>query len=119
MDSYAGGVIREVYQIMRCRGFSNPLSLVYDIVNSKLVLPEEQEETCLSLQGKKNRLTVSDFYMLADHFGLTRKQAENPLSRLYDLKSNIKTEIGNSYLRSDLKENFLKIFDERLARLFT
>jgi len=107
------------FSLLHSKEIGFQLSPAYDIVNSRLVLPEEQEEICLSLQGKKNRITVNDFYMLAEHFGLTRKQAENPLSRLYDLKSNIKTAIWDSFLRSDLKEDFLKIFNERLAGLFT
>jgi len=33
------------------------LSPAYDIVNSRLVLPDEREEMCLSLRGKKNRIS--------------------------------------------------------------
>jgi serine/threonine-protein kinase HipA len=94
------------------------LSPAYDIVNSRLALPEEKEEVCLSLQGKKNRLSARDFFELAEHFGLTRKQADNSLDRLRDLKSNIEARIGASLLRLDLREGFLEIFRERMARLF-
>jgi serine/threonine-protein kinase HipA len=107
------------FSLLHSKEIGYQLSPAYDIVNSRLVLPEEREEICLSLQGKKNRLAARDFYMLAEHFGLTKKQAENPLRRLYDLKSNIETVIDNSFLRSDLRQGFLKIFNERLARLFT
>jgi len=95
------------------------LSPAYDIVNSRLVLPEEQEEVCLSLQGKKNRLSGGDFFWLAEHFGLTRKQADNSLGRLHDLKSTIEAMIVDSFLSTDLKEGFLKIFRERMDRLFS
>lgn len=94
------------------------LSPAYDIVNSRLALPEEKEEVCLSVQGKKNRLAATDFFGLAEHFGLTRKQADNSLDRLRDLKSTIEAMIGESLLSSDLSEGFLGIFRARMARLF-
>ncbi len=107
------------FSLLRSEEIGYQLSPAYDIVNSRLVLPEEQEEVCLSLQGKKNRLSSGDFLGLADHFGLTRKHAENSLGRLHDLNSTIETMIGGSFLRTDLREGFLEIFRERMARLFT
>lgn len=107
------------FSLLRSEEIGYQLSPAYDIVNSRLVLPEEQEEVCLSLQGKKNRLSGGDFFMLAEHFGLTRRQAENSLDRLHDLKSTIETMIGESFLGTDPREGFLNIYHERMARIFT
>ena len=107
------------FSLLHSEEIGYQLSPAYDIVNSRLVLPEEQEEVCLSLQGKKNRLSGGDFFGLAEHFGLTRKQAENSLGRLHDLKSTIEAMIGESFLSTDLREGFVEIFRERMARLFT
>ncbi len=107
------------FSLLRSEEIGYQLSPAYDIVNSRLVLPEEQEEVCLGLQGKKKRLSGGDFFGLAEHFGLTRKQAENSLGRLHDLKSTIEAMIGESFLRTDLREGFLEIFRERMVRLFT
>ena len=107
------------FSLLRSEEIGYQLSPAYDIANSRLALPEEQEEVCLSLQGKKNHLSARDFFGLAEHFGLTRKQADNSLGRLHDLKSTIEAMIGGSLLRSDLREGFLGIFRERMARLFT
>jgi len=106
------------FSLLRSEEIGYQLSPAYDIVNSRLVLPEEQEEVCLSLQGKKNRLSGRDFFRLAEHFGLTRKQADNALDRLHDLKSTIEAMIRGSLLRSDLREGFLGIFRDRMTRLF-
>lgn len=106
------------FSLLRSEEIGYQLSPAYDIVNSRLVLPEEQEEVCLSLQGKKNRLSGRDFFRLAEHFGLTRKQADNSLVRLHDLKSTIEAMIRGSLLRSDLREGFLGIFRDRMTRLF-
>jgi serine/threonine-protein kinase HipA len=107
------------FSLLRIEEIGYQLSPAYDIVNSRLVLPEEQEEVCLSLQGKKNRLSAIDFFRLADHFGLTKKQADNSFSRLLDLKTTIEAMIGESLLRSDLRKGFLEIFRQRMAGLFT
>jgi serine/threonine-protein kinase HipA len=106
------------FSLLRSEEIGYQLSPAYDIVNSRLVLPEEQEEVCLSLQGKKNRLSGRDFFRLAEHFGLTRKQADNSLVRLHDLKSTIEAMIRGSLLRSDLREDFFEIFRDRMTRLF-
>ena len=106
------------FSLLRSEEIGYQLSPAYDIVNSRLVLPEEQEEVCLSLQGKKNRLSARDFFRLAEHFGLTRKQADNALDRLHDLKSTIEAMIRGSLLRSDLREDFFGIFRDRMTRLF-
>ncbi|MBW2071426.1 MAG: HipA domain-containing protein [Deltaproteobacteria bacterium] len=107
------------FSLLRSEEIGYQLSPAYDIINSRLLLPEEREEVCLSLQGKKNRLSGRDFFGLAEHFGLTRKQAENSLDHLHDLKSTIETMIKGSFLKTNLRRGFLEIFRERMARLFT
>lgn len=94
------------------------LSSVYDLVNSRLVLPKEREEMCLSLQGKKNRFSRKDFIKLAEHFGLTNKQASNSLSRLHDIKPAIENMIEESFLNESLKNRFLEIYRKRMERIF-
>ena len=94
------------------------LSPAYDIVNSRLALPEEKEDMCLSLLGKKNRISKKDFLCLSDHFGLTRKQADNSLARLNGIRGNIESMIGESFLEELLKEKFLDIFRTRMKTIF-
>lgn len=106
------------FSLLRREEIGYQLSPAYDIVNSRLALPEEKEEVCLSLQGKKNRLSAKDFLGLAVHFGLTKKQADNSLDRLRDLKPTIEAMIAESLLKADLRDGFLGIFRERIARLF-
>jgi len=47
------------FSLLRREEVGYELSPAYDIVNSRLVLPDEREEICLSLRGKKNRLSSS------------------------------------------------------------
>lgn len=94
------------------------LSPAYDIVSSRLALPEEREETCLSLQGKKNRLSLRDFIRLSEHFGLTREQTTLVSDRLKILTPKIGEMIKASFLPEPFISGFLEIFTERMERLF-
>jgi serine/threonine-protein kinase HipA len=106
------------FSLLRKKEVDYQLSPAYDIVNSRLVLPGEKEDMCLSLQGKKNRLFGGDFRRLSEHFGLNRKQVANSLTRLNDLKPSIATMISESFLSQHLKDGFLEIFRERVKRIF-
>ncbi len=106
------------FSLLKKKEVDYQLSPAYDIVNSRLVLHGEKEDMCLSLQGKKNRLFGGDFRRLSEHFGLNRKQVDNSLTRLNDLKLSIETMIGESFLSQHLKDGFLEIFRERVKRIF-
>jgi serine/threonine-protein kinase HipA len=106
------------FSLLRQAGVGYQLSPVYDIVNSRLVLPEEKQDMCLSIKGKRNRLLRQDFIGLSGHFGLTTRQASNSFSRLNDLKPTIEAMIGESLLKESLKMRFLQIFRERMVRIF-
>jgi serine/threonine-protein kinase HipA len=106
------------FSLIRKEEVGYQLSPAYDIVSSRLLLPDEREEMCLSLLGKKNRISRDDFTGLSEHFGLTSKQSDNSFSRLNDIQEEIENMIGGSFLEGPLKERFLEIFRMRMERLF-
>lgn len=106
------------YSLLRREKVGYEFSPAYDIMNSRVVLPEEQEEMCLSVRGKKNRLSRKDFIDFAEHIGLTSKQSENSLERLQALGPRIEDMISESFLRTDFKEGFLKTLRGRMDRLY-
>ena len=57
-------------------------SPAYDLLNVHLHLPEDKEETALTLAGKKSRLTKKDFIQLGLKFNLSEKQISNSFKRL-------------------------------------
>lgn len=105
------------FSLLKREGVGYQLSPAYDILSSRLALPEEKEDMCLSVQGKKNRLTAQDFLRLSGHFGLTKKQSENSLRRLAELKLTIQGMIEESLLKESQKQRLLKIFRERMGRI--
>ena len=106
------------FSLLRKEEVGYSLSPAYDIVNSRLVLPEEKEEMCLSLQGKRNNISKKDFQGLSEHLDLNSKQANNALERLSGLRSSIEIMIEESYLEERLRNRFLEIFEERMERIF-
>ncbi|MGC9367849.1 MAG: type II toxin-antitoxin system HipA family toxin [bacterium] len=88
------------------------LSPGYDIVSSKLLIPEE-EDTALTLNGKKNNIRKSDFIKFADYL----KIPDKAINLFIDKKSEIQKMIDYSYLDQYEKERFKETIGERYSRL--
>ena len=89
------------------------LSPAYDIVSSRLVIPNEKEEFALSINGKKNKLKIEDFITFANKLNIPQKITDNMLSKkqlFFDL-------INDSQLSPDYKEKLSEIVSERFSRL--
>lgn len=89
------------------------LAPAYDIVCSKLVIPDE-EDSAITINGKKNNLKRSDFDQLAEYFSVpTRIRYEK-----FEGKFNIMKEIiESSRMDEEKQEQLIKIVEERLNRL--
>ena len=106
------------FSLLRREDVGYQLSPAYDVLNSRLVLSEEKEDMCLSLQGKRNNISQKDFQGLSGHFGLTGKQVNNALERLIMLRSPIEKMIEVSFLEERLRNRFLEIFKKRMETIF-
>lgn len=90
------------------------LSPAYDIVSSKLVIPDE-EDLALSMNGKKNKITRRDFDMLAEHLKINSKICyKNILDKIHMINDLI---IKCEHLNEDEKQRLLDIVKERFSRL--
>lgn len=89
------------------------LTPAYDIVCSKLVIPNE-EDSALSINGKKNNLKREDFDRFADYLKI-------PIRIRYEKfeNSQILTDpiIRSSKIKKEDQEQFIEIIRERLSRL--
>jgi serine/threonine-protein kinase HipA len=93
------------------------LSPAYDLVSSRLVIPEEDEELALSLNGKHNRLRRADFLAFAGHVGIETSYAEGKITDLLSLQDEFLGLIGHSMLTAKLQDRLKDILTERLSRL--
>ncbi|MGB8490953.1 MAG: HipA domain-containing protein [Bacteroidales bacterium] len=95
------------------------LSPCYDLVNSTIVLKEQDEEIALPLKGKKKHLTRN---ILVDYFGierckLTEKSVEKVLETITLSIPKWKTLIDISFLSKDMKVKYMDLLDGRLTTL--
>lgn len=93
------------------------LTPAYDLLPVILVLPEDKEETALSLGGKHSRLNRSDFLQLAQHLNLPPKVGERVMNRLQTLENVFIGIVNESHLSEEEKQAFEALMKSRMRRL--
>jgi serine/threonine-protein kinase HipA len=89
------------------------LTPAYDIVCSKLVIPDE-EDSALSINARKNKLKRDDFDKLADYLNIPMKIRYEKFEKSLTLMGTI---IKNSEIKRETHERFINIIKERLSRM--
>lgn len=92
------------------------LAPCYDLLSSTIYLPHE-EESALSVNGKKNGLTKFDFLALADYLNIDQRASREALERLVKAKDKILEMIASSEFSPERKEKVAGIVRSRYARL--
>ena len=96
-------------QLMKIR-----LSPAYDIVSSRLAIPDEGEESALAINGKKNKLSKEDFEALAQYLQIPVSVRYEKFIKKY---GQIKKIINSSRLFPQEQESFIAIVKERSQRM--
>ncbi|HOF42840.1 MAG TPA: HipA domain-containing protein [Candidatus Moranbacteria bacterium] len=91
------------------------LAPAYDLLNVNLHLPEDTEETALTIGGKKRKLTKSDFINLGMSFRLTEKQILNAFNRFIKEEKTMEQEIKSSFLSPENQMKYIDLLEARLA----
>jgi serine/threonine-protein kinase HipA len=108
---------RKNFSLLTSEDGTVALSPAYDLVSSRLVIPEEDDELALSLNGKRNRLRRADFLTFADHVGITATYAADRIAGLLSLQDEFLQMVGESMLTAGLRDRLKGILTERLSRL--
>ena len=100
------------------RNGKTTLAPAYDFLNSSIAIKNPQEEMALSLKGKKSNFKSSD---LIDYFAKERMELNNKSidSVILEMNKNItkwKDLIEISFLSDDMKNKYLKLFENRINR---
>ena len=95
------------------------LSPCYDLVNSTIVLKEQDEEIALPLEGKKKHLTrnVLVYYFGIERCELTEKSIEKVLETISLAIPKWKTLIDISFLSKEMKGKYCDLLDVRQTTL--
>ena len=112
-----GDAHRKNFSLLTNEDGTIALSPAYDLVSSRLVIPEEHEELALSLNGKHRRLRRADFLTFANHMGIGISYAEGRITDLLSQCDGFLQMIGNSMLTVELRDRLKDILTERLSHL--
>ncbi|MGN0650490.1 MAG: HipA domain-containing protein [Oscillospiraceae bacterium] len=93
------------------------LSPAYDLVPVNVIMPEDNEQTALTINGKKQNIRRKDFRVFAYRCGITQESEENMINRLVSMKPRFIAMCGESLLPEDMKERFAYLIEER-CRVF-
>jgi len=93
------------------------LSPAYDLLASVLLLPEDKEETALTLNGRKQKLRVEDFRAFGAALKLTDRQVANVLSRFEKNLSKACDLILAGFCGAATKKRYHQLVMERWSRL--
>ena len=94
------------------------LSPAYDLLNTKLLIPDDTEEFALTMNGMKSRFKVEDFAVFAESLSVSPKQQETIHEQFYSHRDQWEELIRRSFLSDAQKEGYLEIVGERFNRLF-
>ena len=89
------------------------LTPAYDIVCSKLVLPGD-EDSAITIYGKKNKLLREDFDKLGDYFSVPIKIRYEKFGNKFNIMKRI---IETSSIAKEKQGQFLEIIKERINRI--
>jgi serine/threonine-protein kinase HipA len=93
------------------------LSPAYDLVSTKLAMPEDLEESALTINGKKNRLKRADFDELVAKLGIPVKSCERVYTKFAKKQALMLELIEQSFLSDEMKEAYVKLLNERIDRI--
>ncbi len=92
-------------------------SPAYDLLPTVLLLPEDTEETALTLHGKKKKLGPGDFRAFGAALKLTERQVANSIKRIEKGMDAAMALIGRGFGSADMANRYRKLMSDRWGRL--
>ena len=93
------------------------LSPAYDLVSTKLAMPEDLEESALTINGKKNRLKRADFDELAKKLEISDKSSERVYAKFVKKRAAMIDLIQVSFLSDAMKEEYVALLVNNIEKL--
>ena len=105
------------FSLLEQVGIGMTFSPAYDLVNTKLVNPADDEELALNLNGKKKKIKKQDFVAAMKTQNLDEKQRFNILNKMKKAYPKWIEFIDKSFLNDEFKERYKSIISERISRI--
>jgi len=101
------------YSLIRLAGGDIALSPAYDLLPTALLIPEDKEESALTINGRKKKLEMKDFLSCGASWQLTSKQMENVFDRYSGNLEKAISFIDRGFCSQENKEKFQTLMRER------
>jgi serine/threonine-protein kinase HipA len=105
------------FSLMRSIEGSVALAPAYDLVATKIVIPDDPEEAALTINGKKRNLRRTDFEAMARTLGIAGRVVESSLAKFSDNYKDAMQLINKSFLKEAQRETYASLFTARARRL--
>lgn len=93
------------------------LSPAYDLLPTVLLMPEDLEETALTIGGRKKKLTRRDFYALGEALKLTERQCTNVLRRFEQQIPAAAALVHRSFCSEEMMGRYQELLEARWRQL--
>ena len=93
------------------------LSPAYDLVPVNIVVPLDNEQMALTVNGKKRNIKKKDFLSLAQNFGLEEKVAVGLMKQLLKYNNTFINIIDSSYISEKMKEELKSLIEVRAKEI--
>jgi serine/threonine-protein kinase HipA len=93
------------------------LSPAYDLLCTKMAIPEDKDEMALTLNGKKRKMIKSDFDSLAKNLKIPQKTVENVYNRFAKKIDEAKSFIDVSFLPEEMKRLYMDILVDLTGKI--
>lgn len=101
------------FSLIRSESGEIKLSPAYDLLCTKLLMPEDNEEMALTINGRKAKIKKADFIALGKNIKMNDRSIENSFRRIYEAIPKMKTVIDDSFMSDELKKSYKKLIDSR------
>lgn len=95
------------------------LSPAYDLLSTALAIPEDEEQSALNINGKRSKLTQTDFNALAKSLGIDELPLQSIYARFSKNFRRWKDIINFSFLSPQMQEKYIQLIDNRMSTLFS
>lgn len=93
-------------------------SPAYDLLSTALVIPNDTEESALTINGKKSRLKLNDFNALAESLKINEKSLQAIYKRFNKILPKWILFIGQSFLSKEMQKDYIELIEKRHKNLF-
>jgi serine/threonine-protein kinase HipA len=105
------------FSLLEQPGLGMTLAPAYDLLNTALVNPFDEEEMALTLNGRKKKLKKQDFVVAMNALKIAEKQQANIFNKMAKAVPKWVEMIDCSFMSEPFKQQYRAILMERMKRM--